>query len=144
MVSSTSENILDKLKQSAQAGLSFEQAKEKLLSEGYIKQQIKLATDNYEYGGAQTTNEAPKIDRDFTGGWHAPRLGSPVDEGTLSFVQKFAKDVGVPFWLLFGLTFFLNLSTYLLVGWLGVDSKFDLINGALTLGLVFVLIDKLR
>jgi hypothetical protein len=54
MVSENIDIIVSKLKEFSKQGLTFYQAKEKLLTEGYQKSDIDVATDGYQYGSDDT------------------------------------------------------------------------------------------
>lgn len=59
------QNIINLLKQFSNAGLKFEDAKEKLISQGYTETAINMAADDYEYGSKQTSDIPTKVTEYF-------------------------------------------------------------------------------
>jgi len=55
------QRVVSLLKQYSNGGLSFEEAKEKLISQGYTEAAINIATDDYQYGSKQISDIPNKV-----------------------------------------------------------------------------------
>ena len=59
------QDIINRLKQSSNAGLSFEEAKEKLISLGYSEAAITQVADDFQYGSQQVSDIPNKVSEYF-------------------------------------------------------------------------------
>jgi hypothetical protein len=166
-------NIINLLKQCSTNGLSFEQAKEKLISQGYSEAAINLATDSYQYGSQETPDIPEKVteyfdqhpDKGIQDGAELlqakakedatdERMQAGLDlmaedaapdlQSGVTYQHKFSDDVGISYWLLVVLTLGVNAAAYFLVTWLMISNWFYLVNGVLTLILAIILIKRIR
>ena len=169
----TNNQIIEQLKQYSAGGLSFEAAKEKLVSQGYTESAINLATDDYQYGSKQVSDIPNKVTEYFD--QHPDqaledgskllqakekedasdaRMQAGLDlmaedtapdlQSEVSYQYKFAHDVSTPYWLLFILGLIINVAAYVLVTWLKINNWFYAVNGTLTLALSIFLIKRIK
>jgi len=59
------QRIINLLQQFSSAGLNFEEAKQKMISQGYSEESINAATDDYQYGSKQVSDIPTQVTEYF-------------------------------------------------------------------------------
>lgn len=165
--------IVAQLKQYQQAGLKFEVAKEKLVSQGFSETDIDQAADSFAYDaplksdipGSVTQYFKQHPDQAVADGTSLlkakqkedaqdERLQATADviggeaapdlQSEIKYDNNFAHDVGLPYWLLVVLLLAVNGAAYLIVTFFNISAWFYAVNGVLTTGLIVYLIARIR
>jgi hypothetical protein len=106
------------------------------------------AKDGYQVAKAVrqevVTDERIQAEADIAGAVMAPRVDNYDIQGSIEYGQRFAQDVGVSYWILTALFFLVNVVAFLLVTFLNISSWLYTVNLVLTLGLIILLIRRIR
>ncbi len=165
--------IVAQFKESSAAGLSFEAAKEKLVSQGYTEAAINLATDTYQYGSKPTSDVPDRVTEYFE--QHPEQANADADQllaakrqedakdahmqagldlaaseagpdlqSQVSYGYKYSQDVGISYWLFLVLGLVVNGIAYVIVTVLHINKWLYAVNGALSIILLVYLIKRIK
>jgi len=134
--------IVERLKQASNQGLSFFQAKQALLQQGYKDEYIEAAADNYQYGSrpaapdpataafAKDPQDTEKVGKDIMKEGKKKREEQAIVDGIageystdiqsdVKYQNNFLHDIGMSWWtwtviniILIGVIFWFNLPFY--------------------------------